>query len=384
MDDYFRYLNDEQMTNKVGVDHQLAGTCLFSIFVLQPSKTRPFPIKNNGHLGSGYTCVCLSKIHNMDVMTRCFFSPKNLPTWKDLVFQQLNYCWWKKSCTSWYGEYPMFHRVLYATGGAGFLPSTVPPWNYHPETSPSPREENGFPHIIFFQTGERRVKKDEKWGMKTKVTCVFVKATFGKNACSPKSNMFFSVSRNPLHGSSFKHILCISLFGLELSVYPTSFVANIFPRMKTQIENHLDHLILSFSRRYRPWKHENKPLGRPNQGVWRNSYPWRIHGTICIFTWHECLIFMANAGEYTIHGSYGISKMMYLLGHPAHLQQCSIHVPFKIASKWAIDCGWFAQPAVTVNDWSPAPVELGIFFQKMFGGEIWTIQSFHIFKMRVS
>ena len=78
MDDYFRYLNDEQMSNKVGVDHQLAGTCLFSIFALQPSKTRPFPIKNNGHFGSGYTCVCLSKIL-LDVMTPFFFSEKNLP-----------------------------------------------------------------------------------------------------------------------------------------------------------------------------------------------------------------------------------------------------------------------------------------------------------------
>ena len=57
--------------------------------------------------------------------------------------------------------------------------------------------------------------------------------------------------------------------------------------------------------------------------------------------------------------------MMYLLRHLAHLQQCSIHVPFKIASKWAIDCGWFAQPAVTVNDWRPSsPVELGMFFSE--------------------
>ena len=36
-----------------------------------------------------------------------------------------SYCWWKKSCTSWYGEYPTICRVLYIPGGAGFLPSTV-------------------------------------------------------------------------------------------------------------------------------------------------------------------------------------------------------------------------------------------------------------------
>ena len=36
------------------------------------------------------------------------------------------YCWWKKSCTSWYGKYPIIYRVLYMPGGClGFLPSTV-------------------------------------------------------------------------------------------------------------------------------------------------------------------------------------------------------------------------------------------------------------------
>ena len=35
------------------------------------------------------------------------------------------YCWWKKSCTSCYGWYPIFHRVLSISGGAEFLPSTV-------------------------------------------------------------------------------------------------------------------------------------------------------------------------------------------------------------------------------------------------------------------
>ena len=35
------------------------------------------------------------------------------------------YCWWKKSCTSWYGKCPVIYRVSYMLGGAGFLPSTV-------------------------------------------------------------------------------------------------------------------------------------------------------------------------------------------------------------------------------------------------------------------
>ena len=31
----------------------------------------------------------------------------------------------KKSCTSWYGRYPIIYKVLYIPSGAGFLPSTV-------------------------------------------------------------------------------------------------------------------------------------------------------------------------------------------------------------------------------------------------------------------
>ena len=36
-----------------------------------------------------------------------------------------NYCWWKKSCTSWLEVYPIIYKVFYIPGGAGFLPSTV-------------------------------------------------------------------------------------------------------------------------------------------------------------------------------------------------------------------------------------------------------------------
>ena len=45
--------------------------------------------------------------------------------WEEGYLQ--SYCWWKKSCTSWYGEYPIIYRVSYMSGGAGFLPSTVSP-----------------------------------------------------------------------------------------------------------------------------------------------------------------------------------------------------------------------------------------------------------------
>ena len=29
-------------------------------------------------------------------------------------YETSNYCWWKKSCTSWYGKYPIIYKVLYA------------------------------------------------------------------------------------------------------------------------------------------------------------------------------------------------------------------------------------------------------------------------------
>ena len=39
------------------------------------------------------------------------------------------YCWWKKSCTSWFAKYPNIYKVLYIPGGCwGFFPSTVWQW----------------------------------------------------------------------------------------------------------------------------------------------------------------------------------------------------------------------------------------------------------------
>ena len=49
---------------------------------------------------------------------------------------------WKKSCTSWYGKYPIIYRVLCIPSGAGFLSSTV--WSpivrlsYHSRISKGP------------------------------------------------------------------------------------------------------------------------------------------------------------------------------------------------------------------------------------------------------
>ena len=41
------------------------------------------------------------------------------------IFLEESYGRWTKSCTSWYGKYPIIYRVSYIPGGAGFLPSTV-------------------------------------------------------------------------------------------------------------------------------------------------------------------------------------------------------------------------------------------------------------------
>ena len=51
------------------------------------------------------------------------YLPSN--TWYLFFFQW--YCWWLKSCTSWYGKFPIIHGALYIPGGClEFLPSTVP------------------------------------------------------------------------------------------------------------------------------------------------------------------------------------------------------------------------------------------------------------------
>ena len=52
-----------------------------------------------------------------------------LVQWKMDVYFLQPYCWWNKSCTSWYGKYPIIYRVLYIPSGAGFLPSTIVPFS---------------------------------------------------------------------------------------------------------------------------------------------------------------------------------------------------------------------------------------------------------------
>ena len=76
-----------------------------------------------------------------------------------------NYCWWKKSCTSWYGKYPIIYNVLYIPGGClGFLPSTVVILLLAPVIQPiisnnSSLEDTGFPHVLRLLTLQKAVMK---------------------------------------------------------------------------------------------------------------------------------------------------------------------------------------------------------------------------------
>ena len=76
-----------------------------------------------------------------------------------------NYCWWNKSCTSWYGKYPIIYKVLYIPGGClGFLPSTVVIFPFAPMIQPitsnnSSLEDTGFPHILRLLTLQKAVMK---------------------------------------------------------------------------------------------------------------------------------------------------------------------------------------------------------------------------------
>ena len=69
---------------------------------------------------------------------------------KDCANHNLSYCLWKKSCTSWYGKYPIIYRILYIPSGClGFLPSKVWLWIgwlplWFPKTVDSQFSDPGF------------------------------------------------------------------------------------------------------------------------------------------------------------------------------------------------------------------------------------------------
>ena len=69
-------------------------------------------------------CSCTVKMSMF--LKKIQHTPENILRRLNYLFMKVYpYCWWKKSCTSSYGQYPSIYKVLYMPGGAGCLPSTV-------------------------------------------------------------------------------------------------------------------------------------------------------------------------------------------------------------------------------------------------------------------
>ena len=63
---------------------------------------------------------CHELIQTRKILYSCYSS------WCIFPYHFSPYCWWKKSCTSWYGSVSHYLQGLYITGGAGFLPFFSP------------------------------------------------------------------------------------------------------------------------------------------------------------------------------------------------------------------------------------------------------------------
>ena len=88
----------------------IPGTYLSSIFELQPSKTRPFPNQNKGHLGSRYVCIYIyilptfiSTNTKSSIFTKAFsslarFSDLFFTTWEVATSPQGRAWWIRMTC----------------------------------------------------------------------------------------------------------------------------------------------------------------------------------------------------------------------------------------------------------------------------------------------
>ena len=77
-----------------------------------------------------YLRQCSIILQHFGAGIKMIMKEKGKSTWNKGAIQLSNaewwYGWWKKSCTSWYGKYPIIYSVLCIPGGClGFLPSTV-------------------------------------------------------------------------------------------------------------------------------------------------------------------------------------------------------------------------------------------------------------------
>ena len=84
--------------------------------------------RSNIHLPHKHPAV---GIHESYIKTpsRKLRSSEIFSYWNGLIHQ---YCWWKKSCTTWDVWNPINNGINYLSAGAGFQPSTVVPTNRPP------------------------------------------------------------------------------------------------------------------------------------------------------------------------------------------------------------------------------------------------------------
>ena len=73
------------------------------------------------------TWICSSKNTSNQSMGAAISYEHHMNLFYNWIVVHQPYCWWLKSCTSWYVVDPIIYKVLYIPGGAGFLPSTVSP-----------------------------------------------------------------------------------------------------------------------------------------------------------------------------------------------------------------------------------------------------------------
>ena len=116
---YRCWLSNTQIANTYILNEWLLGHC-GSNSLLTTKDIRKYP----GLPSPSFLCFCLAY-----VAFPSYFPLEEQTVLLNGALRQCprneKYCWWTKSCTSWQVVYPIFYRILYIPGGAGFLPSTV-------------------------------------------------------------------------------------------------------------------------------------------------------------------------------------------------------------------------------------------------------------------
>ena len=76
------------------------------------------------HLGPNWSFKSPSKKSMQPCAAQTWLAACEKLEWR-IEDESWSYCWWLKSCTSWYVVFPIIYRVSYIPGSAGFQPSTV-------------------------------------------------------------------------------------------------------------------------------------------------------------------------------------------------------------------------------------------------------------------